>query len=256
MNNIISIQNFSYWNLFDNMSLEIEDNSFVTLSGPNNCGKTTLLRILDRQIITNSNITVLEKDIIEHKIDEYSSLVQCIIPTEYYFEGSTLEEEISLYNPDKKDIEEILKGLGCKRIIKKAFSTMSEKELLLSYLVIALCQKPRILLVDQLSTVLEEQDTIKILKFLKTFQSKHPMTIIYSTINLTESLETDFLYIISEGKICLSGKPLDVLEKDNIINKLGLKLPFMVDLSVKLKDYDLIKEIELDKNRMVDMLWK
>ena len=103
MNNIISIQNFSYWNLFDNMSLEIEDNSFVTLSGPNNCGKTTLLRILDRQIITNSNITVLEKDIIEHKIDEYSSLVQCIIPTEYYFEESTLEEEISLYKSSQKN---------------------------------------------------------------------------------------------------------------------------------------------------------
>jgi hypothetical protein len=29
----------------------------------------------------------------------------------------------------------------------------------------------------------------------------------------------------------------------------------MIDLSVKLKDYDLLDEIELDKNRMVDKLW-
>ena len=49
---------------------------------------------------------------------------------------------------------------------------------------------------------------------------------------------------------------MEVLEKDNILNKLGLRLPFMVDLSVKLKDYDLIKDIELNKNRMVDILWK
>ena len=30
----------------------------------------------------------------------------------------------------------------------------------------------------------------------------------------------------------------------------------MIDLSVKLRDYGLIKEIELNKNRMVENLWK
>ena len=47
-----------------------------------------------------------------------------------------------------------------------------------------------------------------------------------------------------------------MLEKDNIINKAGLELPFMMDLSVKLRDYDLIKDIELDMEKMVDNLWK
>ena len=30
----------------------------------------------------------------------------------------------------------------------------------------------------------------------------------------------------------------------------------MIDLSVKLRDYNLITDIELDMNRMVDELWK
>ena len=42
----------------------------------------------------------------------------------------------------------------------------------------------------------------------------------------------------------------------NFLNKVGLNIPFMADLSVKLKDYDLIDSIILDKNRMVDILWK
>ena len=47
-----------------------------------------------------------------------------------------------------------------------------------------------------------------------------------------------------------------MLQKDNVLNKVGLNLPFMMDLSVKLRDYDLIKNVELDMDRMVGTLWK
>ena len=94
------------------------------------------------------------------------------------------------------------------------------------------------------------------LKYLNSYREKHNTTILYTTLNLLESLETDQLYIINNGKIDLSGKPIDVLQQDNKINKIGLKIPFMIDLSVKLKDYELIDEVELDKHRMVDLLWK
>ena len=58
------------------------------------------------------------------------------------------------------------------------------------------------------------------------------------------------------GEKILEGEPLDVLQNDNILNRIGLEVPFMIDLSVKLRDYDVVKDIELDKNRMVDILWK
>ena len=54
----------------------------------------------------------------------------------------------------------------------------------------------------------------------------------------------------------LYGEPITVLSKDNIINKAGLDIPFMIDLSVKLKDYNLLNKIELDKERLIDTLWK
>ena len=48
MKRSIIIQDLSYWNLFDHISLEIKENDFATISGPNNCGKTTLLIIINR----------------------------------------------------------------------------------------------------------------------------------------------------------------------------------------------------------------
>ena len=77
-----------------------------------------------------------------------------------------------------------------------------------------------------------------------------------TTIDLNQSLYSDYLYIIDEGRTLLSGEPITILQRDNLINKAGLNLPFMVDLSVKLRDYELITKLTLDMNRMVEELWK
>ncbi len=85
---------------------------------------------------------------------------------------------------------------------------------------------------------------------------KESITFIMTITNLEYSLDSDYLYIIDGSNIVLEGIPFDVLLNDNIINKLGLELPFMFDLSIKLNDYELLDEIVLDMDRMIDKLWK
>ena len=41
-----------------------------------------------------------------------------------------------------------------------------------------------------------------------------------------------------------------------MLNHLGLYNSFMVDLSLKLKFYELLDDVELDMDRMVNTLWK
>ena len=74
--------------------------------------------------------------------------------------------------------------------------------------------------------------------------------------DINYSLESDELIVINKKGIVLKGKPIDVLNKDNILNKNGIELPFMYDLSIKLRDYNLVDEIILDQDRMIDKLWK
>ena len=101
-----------------------------------------------------------------------------------------------------------------------------------------------------------KEETKEIMEVLKYLNDEENMTIVMSTDNLEETLYSDYLYIMKDGKVVLEGKPLDVLQKDNILNKVGLNLPFIVDLCVKLKDYNLIKDIELDMDKLVNILWK
>ena len=64
------------------------------------------------------------------------------------------------------------------------------------------------------------------------------------------------LSILDEGKIIKEGDILTVLNDDSMLNKLGFRQPFMIDLSLKLKYYNLVDKIILNQKEMVEMLWK
>ena len=248
MTKIIEINSFSDDKLFENLNISVEKNTITTISGSNSCGKTTLMRILNREVITDNNILLNNKSINDYTIREYISLVQTVIPLEIVFKEKTLEKELN-----NKDL---VKGLRIKSILNKDISTLTIKEKVLAQLAIALDNKPEVLLLDNVFIYFSNKECEEIFTFLRNYQKKNNLTVVLTTIDLRDSLYTDYLYIIGNKKIVLEGKPLEVLEKDNILNKVGLNIPFMADLSVKLKDYDLLDSIILDKDRMVDILWK
>ena len=249
MKNSIMLYNFFDDYLFENLNILVPKDNFITISGPNNCGKTTLLRILNREIITENKIVIENRGINNYKIEEYSKLVQCVITLEDIFEEETVEEELLSIN---NKIDKIVKDLKLTKILTKNTSNLSDKEKVLIQLAKAVLRKPSILLIDDLSLYFDNKEKKDIFKFLR----KQELTIVYATLSLEDTLYSDYLYIIGDKKVALEGNPLYILQKDNIINKLGLKLPFMVDLSVKLTDYELIDKQILDPKEMVDELWK
>ena len=153
-------------------------------------------------------------------------------------------------------INYIIKGLKIRRMINKEIKTLSTNEIVLAQIALALVNHPQILLLDNIDNYLEVKELENVYNFLRDFREKFGLTVVMTTLDLTQSLYSDYLYIIGEKKILLSGEPITILQRDNIINKTGLSLPFMVDLSVKLRDYDLISNINLDKNRMINEIWK
>lgn len=249
MKNSIMLYNFFDDYLFENLNILVPKDNFITISGPNNCGKTTLLRILNREIITENKVIIENRGINNYKIEEYSKIVQCVIPLETVFDETTVEEE--LLNINNK-IDKVVTGLKIKKILTKNIKELTNKEIILIQIAKAILSNPEILLLDDISTYFNNKEKKDIFTYLR----KQKITIVYATISLEDALYSDYLYIISDKKVALEGNPLFILQKDNIINKIGLKLPFMVDLSVKLKDYELIDKQILDPKEMVDELWK
>ena len=226
MNDFI-INNLSYNNILNDFSITIKKESFVTIVGPNDCGKTTLIRVLS----TNSIATVIPKEIV--------------------FETNTLENELLFKNIDINKISD----KWDKRLLKKQFSKMTDKEIIISQIILEVESNKDIILIDDISSYFSYKERKKIWNTIKSILVRKKKIIVYLSILLDDSLDFERLYIMDKGKIVLEDEPLNIIIKDNVLNKIGLKLPFMVDLSVKLQDYNLIDDLELDVDRMVDRLW-
>ena len=256
MENAITIDYLNYHNLWDGLTMSIKSNSITAISGPNNCGKTTLIRILNREIIVENDIEIFKYPLNCYTIDEFEKYVACVIPLEHIPLEDTIEEEMYLIQNNKKEIDWIIKELKMKKIINKPIKELSDKEFVFYQIATALMKGPNLLLMDCIDSVLSEEECQNVLEFLKEVQRTRNLTVVFTTRNLKTALLSDYLFIIDERKVKLKGLPMEVLEKDNIVNKCGLDLPFIIDLSVKLKDYELIKDIETDQERILDELWK
>lgn len=264
MKDIIKVENLNYKNIFKNFNLNIKDKLFISISGNNKCGKTTLIKILSGNIKTNNDINLYDKYLNDYSIIELYKKIGAVIPSNIIFLLNTVKDELMhiLDNIDmdkeekKKKYKEIIKLLKLNKYQLENPNNLHDNLKIKVELAKVILTQPKIILLDDICYKMTKEETREILDILKDYQKKEHLTIIMTTSDLNETLHSDYLYILNDGNIVLEGKPVEVLKEDNTLNKLGLNLPFMIDLSVKLMDYDLINEIELDMDMLVNKLWK
>ncbi|MBP5678653.1 MAG: ATP-binding cassette domain-containing protein [Bacilli bacterium] len=252
---ILNINDLQYNNLWDSLSLSLEKGCFIAIAGSNNSGKSTLCRILDRKIIDNFNINLKGKDIKDYSLEEYNHSVQVVYPNECILVEETGEEELIRRNCLEERIEFFQKHKFLKTILSKEIEKMTIQEKIWLQMMIAVGKAEDLVVIDSIDSYLDKEDLKEAYTFLKACTKAFKISMIIMTLSLEATLLVDKLYIMKEGEMILEGDPLTILQKDNLINKAGLKVPFMIDLSVKLRDYDLIKEIELEKEKLVEALW-
>ena len=264
MNNTIEFLDWNFESLFKNFSLAIKSETLTSIAGPNNCGKTLMLRTICGQKRMQDEIMIQGKKQSTYKITDYSRIVKGVFPLEYTPLTDTVEEELN-YHIDQlflrkeektKRLRNIYKNLTLNKLKKSNIKDLTEEELIRLQLALAIAGMPKIIVIDDISTYLSKEDIQKVITYLKEVAEEYTITILIVSYRLEDIINTDELIIVEDSKVILQGVPIEVLQKDNILNKVGLRVPFMIDLSVKLKDYNLIENVELDMNRMVDILWK
>ena len=228
MSNILEIKNLNYkydkTTIFKNFNLTVKENSYIGIVGNNTSGKTTLTKLIAGILPSKDSIIIGYSYVNDKRFQDHS------------------KELASLF-----DISKLLDK-------KTSDLTNSEKQELL--LVISLLHEPKILVIDNAFSMMNKKTKEKMKKALTDYKSKYNLTIILMSTNLEDALDTDYLYILNKGNIVVEGLPNVVVKEDTLLNRLGISLPFMVDLSLKLEFYELIDHVEMDINRLVNDLWK
>ena len=268
MQNIVEIKklNFNYGNqtVFKDLNLEIKSKRFVTILGKNGSGKTTLANILIGLIDSNGKIIIdgiilskdtkkfLRKDIgiVFENPDEH------FVTERVYDELAFILESLD-YQKDDIDskIIKVSELLGIEELLNRTITSLSVGEKQLVALATAIINKPKLLIMDEGLSNVDDYYREIILKILNVLR-KRGMTIINITSNSEDSIFGTDIVIINNGKVTLNKTLLRAYKEEKEFINSGLALPLIADLSLKLKYYNLTNKIYIDEKSLVDEIWK
>ena len=238
--------NFGYKEkvIFENLNLNIRKNNFITILGENSSGKSTLARLIKDKYngitINDNNICYISSNPDNHIIgkDVKSQLL-------YYLK----KESISL-SERKKMVDDVIKDFSFENIVNcDPFELSNELKQMIVLLSYFICDY-RVIIIDDAMGYLSSKNKKKIIKYLK--QKKR--TIINITNNSDECLYGEYTGIINNKSITIK-KNKEIFKNEKIFLDNNIRIPFMVELSQKLKCYELIDDIILELNEMVDIIW-
>jgi energy-coupling factor transport system ATP-binding protein len=269
MNNIISIDNltFSYDEEFVlyNFNLSIKNNEWVTIAGPNASGKSTLVKILCGLLKSDGNIIIDNMALNDINIKNIRKRMGIVFDNpDNTFICETVFDEIALIlkNLNYSDIEietkvyEVSKLFKLDDILGLNAHNLSGGEKQRVAIACSLVHNPKILILDVALCMIDSKSRNEILDILRNIKEKKNITIINITHNLDESFYSDRLVVVNKGEIILNGPVKKVLSYDRILNRIGVEIPFIVDLSIKLKLYGLIDDLFFNMDELVNTLWK
>ena len=254
------MNNYFNYRFGDDIEFSLKEKTFVSIIGNGND------LILDSLLYGNEKCNIFVGDL-ELNNENMSSIRRRISFVLYkhldIFVGETVMDEIAFglesLAMSKDDIvnaiqsearlfklEDLLErdpySLGCSDKVKMK---------ILSSLII----KPNIIVIDNVISLLDEKDKKLVFKILKEYKKKGGI-VINLTNDMEETIQGDKIIIINDNKLVCEGKTLSVLNEEKLLKRLGLGLPFMVELNKYFMDYGMINKYYLSNEKLVGALWK
>ena len=239
--------------VFKNLNFVLKKDKTLSIIGGTASGKTTLLKILDGQLEFDGEVLINNKAISKENnivvIFSASEFTEKIVKDELQYEMNLAQ--ISNSKIEKK-FDELNDFFNINRILNKRIEDLEKNDKTLVKIISKVLLKPKYIALDNLLINLNTRTKILLLNYLNS----NDILLINVTSNMEEVLYTDYVLCLYDGISAIDGKTIEVLKQEKILKRLGFSLPFMVDLSIQLKLYGLIKKMCLNKEAMVKQLWK
>lgn len=188
--------------ILKDINLDINDDSILAILGPSGGGKTTLLNILAKiDVPTSGKFT---------STDESNPKGIMVFQDYRLFPHMTVLKNITFglrmkkVNKDeiKKRAQEIMQVMGIEKLAKHYPDELSGGQQQRVSLARAMILRPKLLLMDEPFSSLDENLRMEMLKFVKSLQKKFQLTIIFVTHYKTEAyLLSNKIAILIDGQI-------------------------------------------------------
>ncbi len=235
---MLEIKNLKYGYEFEteiikDLSLTLKSKSFNSILGSNGSGKSTLVKLIAHIVKADSGEILLDdrpitdRDVAIVFQNPAEQFVRPIVYNDLAFGLENLNMKVSDINDE---INRVADEFGIKHLLDRNVHSLSGGEMQRVAIVSSILLKPRVLIMDEATDMLDPITRSRLLNQLTLFADENNIIMIYITHDMELAFSTDNIIILSDGQVTHTGTPLATFNNAKIVADNRLKVPYNVEL--------------------------
>ncbi|MCL1944707.1 MAG: energy-coupling factor transporter ATPase [Firmicutes bacterium] len=218
-----------------NLSLSIEEGSFVALCGHNGSGKSTIARLCNGLLMPDKGQVLVQGNstLDKRKLFEIRKTVGLVFQNPDNQTVATIVEDDVAFGPEnigipraeiRERVDWALQVVGMTEYAKGTHTRLSGGQKQRVAIASILALKPRVIVLDESTSMLDPKGRDEVLKVVQQLNREHGMTVIMITHFMEEAHLADRIVVLNKGKIVLDGGK-EIFDYKDILVDAGLELP-------------------------------
>ena len=242
--------------VFKDLSLSIEEGSFVAILGTNGCGKSTLAKHFNSILLpSGGKVWVWGMDTSdEDKIIAIRRRVGMVFQNpDNQIVANVVEEDVA-FGPEnlgvaapeiRNRVDKALKQVGMYEFREHAPHLLSggQKQRIAIAGVIAM--EPKCIVLDEPTAMLDPKGRREVMETVARLNREKKITVVLITHHMDEAAQAQRVVVLHKGKVAADGTPKEVFSQVELLHGIGLAAPETVELCWELNKQGF--ELPLDR---------
>ncbi|HZX46092.1 MAG TPA: energy-coupling factor transporter ATPase [Clostridia bacterium] len=228
------------------INLKVKKGEFVVIIGHNGSGKSTLAKHINALLVPSlGKVEVMGMDTRDPaKAWEIRQRVGMVFQNpDNQLVAAIVEEDVA-FGPEnqgvptaeiRRRVDEALREVGLYEYRTHGPHLLSGGQKQRVAIAGVLAMRPDCIVLDEATAMLDPRGRQEFMEVVRRLNKNEGKTIIHITHYMEEAVEADRVLVMDQGRIVLEGTPREVFSKVNRLKELGLDVPALTELALKLR---------------------